>query len=112
MFVYTAKAGPGLWRAGKSSDGKTVSANNPGKIFIDFMGLTTEYRISFSGEPVFGADFKAGTVYDYSNNPQGADIYADFAAENTRSCDFDARTRNYSTPQESTEVPTSSVPDD
>lgn len=76
----------------ESSDGKTVSANNPGKIFIDFMGLTTEYRISFSGEPVFGADFKAGSVYDYSNNPQGADIYADFAAENTRSCDFDGET--------------------
>lgn len=73
----------------ESTDGKTILAEKPGEMIIDFMGLTTKYRISFEGEPVFGADFKAGIVYDFSNNPQGADIYADFAAENTRSCDFD-----------------------
>lgn len=68
-----------------------VSADNPGRILMDFEGLKSEYRLSFEGEPVFGADFTLGTVYDYSLNPLGADIYADFAAENTRSVDFDGK---------------------
>lgn len=68
-----------------------VSADNPGKILMDFEGLKAEYRLSFEGEPVFGADFTLGSVYDYSLNPLGAELYADFAAENTRSADFDGK---------------------
>ena len=69
-----------------------ISAENPGKVLMDFMGLTNEYRLSFEGEPVFGADFKLGQTYDFTKNPMGADCYPDFAAENTRSADFDGET--------------------
>lgn len=72
--------------------GNVVSAENPGKILMDFMGLTNEYRLLFDGEPVFGADFGLGQAYDFSANPLGADIWADFKAENTRSADFDGET--------------------
>lgn len=71
------------------SSSNVVSEDNPGKIQMDFLGLTNEYRIMFDGEPVFGADFGLGFTYDFSNNPLDKDLWADFAAENTRSADFD-----------------------
>lgn len=64
-----------------------ISQDNPGKVKLDFMGITNEYRILFDSTPVFGADFKLGTTYDFTAG--GGNIFADFAAENTRSADFD-----------------------
>ena len=70
-----------------NGEGNIVKADNPGKIQMDFMGLKNEYRISFDNNPVFGADFSLGKVYDYTNIT--GSLWADFAAENTRSADFD-----------------------
>lgn len=72
----------------KATDGK-VRKDDPGEIVLDFMGLKTSYHLSFANTPVFGADFAAGSTYDFSANAAGAPLYADFAAENTRSADFD-----------------------
>lgn len=72
--------------------GMVVSADRPGKILMDFMGLKNEYRLLFDGEPIFGADFNLGVAYDFSANPLGADIWPDFIGENTRSADFDGET--------------------
>lgn len=63
-----------------------VSADNPGRIDIDFLGLTASYELSFAGEPVFGADFGLATVFDHSAT---STIWGDFAAENTRWAQFD-----------------------
>jgi hypothetical protein len=64
---------------------------NPGKILLDFMGLKSEFAISFDKLSVKGADFDNGVVFDYSLNATGNDIYPDFKAENTRSADFDGK---------------------
>lgn len=72
----------------KATDGK-VHKDDPGEIVLDFMGLKTSYYLSFANTPVFGADFASGSLYDFSANAAGAPIHADFAAENTRSADFD-----------------------
>lgn len=72
----------------KATNGK-VSKDDPGEIVLDFMGLKTSYYLSFANTPVFGADFASGGIYDFSANAAGASIHADFAAENTRSADFD-----------------------
>lgn len=77
------------WTLTESLDGKTVSADNPGKMVVDFMGLQAEYRLSFSAVPVFGADFGLTTVYDFSTNAAGADVYEHISTANTRSADFD-----------------------
>lgn len=66
-----------------------VYKSNPGTIKLNFMGLEKEYRILFSSTPVFGADFTKGTAYDHSGT-SGA-IFGDYAAENTRSADFDGK---------------------
>lgn len=66
--------------------GNTVAGDNPGKLVLDFMGLTAEYFVSFGSTPVFGADWAAATVYDHSS---AATIWPDFAAENTRWAQFD-----------------------
>ncbi|MCM1441003.1 MAG: DUF4623 domain-containing protein, partial [Roseburia sp.] len=63
-----------------------VSADDPGQIKLDFMGLTSVYDISFSGVPTFGADFSEAVVYDYSAT---ANIWAGFEAEDTRWSQFD-----------------------
>lgn len=72
----------------KAVDGK-VRKDDPGEIVLDFMGLKTAYHLSFANTPVFGADFASGLSYDFSGNAAGAPLHADFAAENTRSADFD-----------------------
>lgn len=72
----------------KAVDGK-VQKDDPGEIVLDFMGLKTAYHLSFANTPVFGADFASGLSYDFSGNVAGAPLHADFAAENTRSADFD-----------------------
>ncbi len=74
--VYTLSAG----------QNGVVSADEPGRIDLDFLGLTASYDLSFAGEPVFGADFGLATVFDYSAT---ATIWSDFAAENTRWAQFD-----------------------
>ena len=63
-----------------------LSADNPGQLKLDFIGHTAVYDISFAGVPTFGADFSEAIVYDYS---AAANIWSDFAAENTRWAQFD-----------------------
>lgn len=64
--------------------------DNPGKIKLNFLGMTDEYHISFEGIPQFGGDFTKGNIFDFSANPLGGTSpYPDFAGENTRSADFD-----------------------
>lgn len=72
----------------KAVNGKVTKAD-PGEIVLDFMGLKTSYYLSFANTPVFGADFTSASIYDFSANATGAALYPDFAAENTRSADFD-----------------------
>lgn len=71
------------------TDGK-IYASNPGQLQMDFMGITNEYRVLFDANPVFGADFMGGMVYDYSGAT--GNIWADFSGANTRSTDFDGKT--------------------
>lgn len=68
--------------------GGVISADDPGQLVIDFMGLTMTYDISFAGVPVFGGDFAAATVFDHSAH-EGSMIYADYDGENTRWSQFD-----------------------
>lgn len=63
-----------------------LSADNPGKIELDFMGFKATYDISFAGVPTFGADFTEPQIFDYSAQTT---IWSDFAAENTRWAKFD-----------------------
>lgn len=69
------------------TDGK-IHADNPGQLKLDFMGLTNTYDVSFSGVPVFGADFAGAVVYDHSAH-EGSMIYGDYEGENTRWTQFD-----------------------
>lgn len=63
-----------------------ISADNPGQMKLDFMGLTTVYDVSFSGVPTFGADFGEALVFDYSAS---ANIWAGYEAEDCRWTQFD-----------------------
>lgn len=72
----------------KAINGK-VHKDDPGEIILEFMGLKATYHLSFGNTPVFGGDFTSPVIYDFSSNPAGAAIHPDFAAENTRSADFD-----------------------
>ena len=66
-----------------------LSASDPGMFRIDFMGLTTEYEVSFATSPTPGADFTQAVVHDFSvatNN-----VYPDYAGEMTRGGDFDGQ---------------------
>ncbi|MDE5628441.1 MAG: DUF4623 domain-containing protein [Muribaculaceae bacterium] len=65
-----------------------ISADDPGKLELDFMGLTMSYDISFAGVPTFGGDFAEARIFDYSAH-EGSMIYADYEAENTRWTQFD-----------------------
>lgn len=67
--------------------GLTLSASNPGKLVLNFMGRTAEYFISFGATPVFGAEWAEAKTYDYSGAT--GNIFPDFAAENTRWAQFD-----------------------
>ncbi len=63
-----------------------ISAENPGQVTLDFMGLTSVYDVSFSGVPTFGADFSEAVVYDYSAS---ANIWPGYEAEDCRWTQFD-----------------------
>lgn len=71
-----------------NAEGGVISAENPGQMTLDFMGLTKTYDISFSGVPVFGGDFAEAVIYDHSAH-EGSMIYGDYEAENTRWTQFD-----------------------
>ena len=70
-------------------EGGKIYATNPGKLEMDFMGFTNEYRVLFDANPVFGADFMGGTVFDFSGRTT---MYPDFTGDKTRSADFDGET--------------------
>ena len=72
-----------------AATGGILSAENPGKIEMDFMGLTNEYRVLFDANPVFGADFTLGNLFDYTAN---SSMWEDYTGANTRSADFDGET--------------------
>ena len=66
-----------------------ISASNPGKFVMDFMGLTAECDVSFSASPTAGADWSKAVVHDFSvvtNNR-----YVDLDVEFTRGGDFDGQ---------------------
>lgn len=69
-------------------NGGVISADDPGQLVLDFMGLTMTYDISFAGVPTFGGDFASAIVYDHSGH-EGSMIYADYEAEDTRWTQFD-----------------------
>lgn len=64
-----------------------VQKSDPGSILLDFLGITSEYRLSFAAIPIFGADFTKGTTYAFCNAL--GNTFGDFVGENTRSADFD-----------------------
>lgn len=64
-----------------------VQKSTPGSILLDFMGITSEYRLLFAAIPVFGADFTKGIPYTFCNAT--GNLFGDFVGENTRSADFD-----------------------
>lgn len=63
-----------------------ISATNPGMLKLNFMGLTTEYQLSFSSTPAAGADFSKAVVHAWDNSTS---VYTDLADQNTRSGDID-----------------------
>lgn len=64
-----------------------LQASNPGKLTLDFMGLTNEYEISFAASPVPGADWSKAIVHDFTIVT--GNRYIDFDEEFTRGGDFD-----------------------
>ena len=66
-----------------------LSASDPGMFRIDFMGLTTEYEVSFATSPTPGADFTQAVVHDFS--VATGNVYPDYAGEMTRGGDFDGQ---------------------
>jgi hypothetical protein len=63
-----------------------LSKNDPGYIELEFWGKTDKYRIFFDDAPTAGIDFSRPVVHDFSTH---STVWSDFAAENTRSADFD-----------------------
>ena len=63
-----------------------LSQANPGMLKLNFMGLTTEYQISFAASPASGADFTKAKVHAWDTNTS---VYPDFADMNTRGGDMD-----------------------
>lgn len=66
-----------------------ISASNPGKFVMDFMGLTAEYDVAFSASPTAGADWSKAVVHDFSVVTKHR--YVDFDEELTRGGDFDGQ---------------------
>ena len=64
-----------------------LQKTNPGMLKLNFMGLTTEYQISFSASPAAGADFSKAVVHEWSAGKNN--ILLDLADENTRGGDMD-----------------------
>ena len=69
-----------------ATDG-VLSSDDPGQLELEFGGRTTVLNVDFAGKPVFGADFAHAEVYSYCTTT--GNVYADFAAENTRWAQFD-----------------------
>jgi len=65
-----------------------LSKSNPGKLSLDFLGLKAEYSISFDKSPAAGMNFSSPIIHDFTTN---STVYPDFAAELTRSADFDGK---------------------
>jgi hypothetical protein len=63
-----------------------LNKTNPGTLRLSFMGLTTEYQISFAASPKSGADFNAAVIHAWDTNTS---VYPDFADQNTRGGDMD-----------------------
>ena len=63
-----------------------LSKNNPGTLSLDFLGLTVEYTIYFDRAPTAGINFGAPIIHDFTVN---STMHPSFAAEITRSADFD-----------------------
>lgn len=71
-----------------ATDGR-ITANNPGKLHLSFMGKETEYEISFAASPTPGADFSKAIVHDFTH--MAGNRYMDFDEEFTRGGDFDGQ---------------------
>ncbi|MDD4589641.1 MAG: DUF4623 domain-containing protein [Parabacteroides sp.] len=67
---------------------KKLNKSNPGKLSLDFLGLTAEYSISFDKSPAAGMNFLSPIIHDFTTKTT---VYPDFAAEMTRSADFDGK---------------------
>lgn len=68
-----------------TSDNKLLKSN-PGKLQLNFLGLTDEYEIDFDKAALAGLDFSKAIIHDFSVNTT---LYPDFTAELTRCADFD-----------------------
>ena len=66
-----------------------ISASNPGKFVMDFMGLTAEYDVAFSASSTAGADWSKVVVHDFSVVTKHR--YVDLDDEFTRGGDFDGQ---------------------
>ncbi len=64
----------------------TLQKTNPGLLKLAFMGLTTEYQISFAASPKSGADFAKAKIHAWDAN---GTVYPDLADQNTRGGDMD-----------------------
>ena len=69
-----------------TANDNVLSQANPGMLKLNFMGLTTEYQISFAASPASGADFSKAVVHAWDTNTS---VYLDFADQNTRGGDMD-----------------------
>lgn len=70
-----------------TANGGKISADNPGQLVMEFGGRTATLDVDFGGSPVFGADFNLAQVYSFSSGT--GNVWADYAAENTRWSQFD-----------------------
>lgn len=64
-----------------------LTAANPGKLVIEFMGRKTEMEITFKSGPTPGVDFTQAVVHDFSVATGNTPAY--FAGEQVRGSDFD-----------------------
>ncbi len=64
-----------------------LTAANPGKLIIEFMGRKTEMEITFKSGPTPGVDFSQAVVHDFSVATGATPAY--FAGEQVRGSDFD-----------------------
>ncbi|MBR3646958.1 MAG: DUF4623 domain-containing protein [Paludibacteraceae bacterium] len=64
-----------------------IAASNPGYFKMDFMGLSSEFEVTFASSPTPGADWSQAVVHDFSIKT--SNVYPDLAEEFTRGGDFD-----------------------
>ena len=69
-----------------TANNNVLSKDNSGKLRLTFMGLTTEYELSFSASPAIGADFTKARIHAWDTNTS---VYPDLMDENTRGGDMD-----------------------